>query len=248
VILTHFYPLRSLVAGPFDNLNELPAIERFVRTVVLHDEIAMEGELMPYQPEAEYELSDEEKQAGGRVVITGMRPVLDGYDFFTDPLAPEPVPEIELNPALIEVASQFANAGEGNVYFRAHVECLKRLLGVVQKGGSVLLCGDFGQQTECPPMNFVTDCTATSAPSASGRWFNGVAKVLSTPKIAPRFRDAAQIVSKSATVSSGLEGDSSQIKSATPHISIQRVVSATATRCTVQRPRSCPALASPATP
>jgi hypothetical protein len=25
-----FYPLRSLVAGPFDNLGDLPAIERFV--------------------------------------------------------------------------------------------------------------------------------------------------------------------------------------------------------------------------
>ena len=56
-----------------------------------------------------------------------------------------------------------------------------------------------------------------------------------------RFRGAAQMVSRSPTVSSGFEGDSSQIKSATPHISTQRAVSATATRCTVHRPRVWPA-------
>jgi hypothetical protein len=54
-----FYPLRSLVKGPFDNLEDLPAIERFVRTVVLHDEIVMEGGLMACEPDAEVELSEE---------------------------------------------------------------------------------------------------------------------------------------------------------------------------------------------
>jgi len=38
-----------------------------------------------------------------------------------------------------------------------------------------------------------------------------IAKVLSTPRIAPRLRGAAEMVSRSATVSSGFEGDSSQI-------------------------------------
>jgi hypothetical protein len=36
-----FYPLRSLVAGPFTDLRELIEVERFVRTVVLHDEISI---------------------------------------------------------------------------------------------------------------------------------------------------------------------------------------------------------------
>jgi hypothetical protein len=36
-----FYPLRSLVAGPFNDLRDLIEVERFVRTVVLHDEISM---------------------------------------------------------------------------------------------------------------------------------------------------------------------------------------------------------------
>lgn len=41
---------------------------------------------------------------------------------------------------------------------------------------------------------------------------------MSTPRIAPRFRGAAQMMSSSATVSSGFGGDASQIESATPHI------------------------------
>jgi hypothetical protein len=142
-----FYPLRSLVKGPFENLDDLPAIERFVRTVVLHDEIYMEGGLLAFDPEAEVELSEEEKQAGGRSVIVALRPTLDGYDFFTDTTGPPlPVPEVELSQALIETAAQSSNAGEGNVYFKAHVDYLKRLIGLVEQGGSLLLCDEFGQE------------------------------------------------------------------------------------------------------
>jgi hypothetical protein len=141
-----FYPLRSLVQGPFYNLEELSAIERFLRTVVLHDEIVMEFPPNPYDPETDHELTEEEKQAGGRAVIVAFGPVLTGYNFFTERSGPQPVPEIDLSPALLETASQFANAGEGNVYFKAHVEYLKRVLGVVEQGGSVLLCDEFGQQ------------------------------------------------------------------------------------------------------
>jgi len=136
-----FYPLRNLVAGPFDNLEDLPHIERLLRTAVLHDEIVMELTPHPHDPEMDEELTEEEQQAGGRAVIVAVGPVLTGYDFFTDRTGPPPpVPEIELSPALLETASQFANAGEGNVYFKAHVDYLKRLLGIVEQGGSVLLC------------------------------------------------------------------------------------------------------------
>jgi hypothetical protein len=145
--LDAFYPLRSLVSGPFDNLEDLAAIERFIRTVVLHDEIVMEVEPFSYVPEGDYDFTEAEKEAGHRVVITAIGPALTGYDFFTDRTGPQPaVPDIELTPELIEVASQRANAGEGNVYFQAHVKYLKRVLGIVEQGGSVLLCGDFGQQ------------------------------------------------------------------------------------------------------
>src|SRR5206468_551415 len=39
--------------------------------------------------------------------------------------------------------------------------------------------------SECPPRYFVVECTTMSAPSSSGRWRYGVAKVLSTTTIAP---------------------------------------------------------------
>src|SRR5215207_3349974 len=84
-------------------------------------------------------------------------------------------------------------------------------------------------------MNLVADCRDTVAPKSRGCWFNGVAKVLSTATIAPGLRGAAQTASRSATVSSGFEGDSSQIRSATPQERIQPAVSSTATRCTDQR-------------
>ncbi len=132
-----FYPLRSLVKGPFENLDDLPAIERFVRTVVLHDEIYMEGGLLAFDPEAEVEFSEEEKQADRQSVIVALRPSLDGYDFFADTTGPPvPVPEVELSQALIETAAQSSNAGEGSVYFKAHVDYLKRLIGLVEQGGS----------------------------------------------------------------------------------------------------------------
>jgi hypothetical protein len=53
-----FYPLRRLVNGPFVDSSELLEIERFVRTVVLHDEIAMELEPFPYDPDSESEMSE----------------------------------------------------------------------------------------------------------------------------------------------------------------------------------------------
>ena len=138
-----FYPLRSLVSGPLDTLDDLPAIERFIRTVLLHDEILMELAPWPYDPETDFEFTEEEKQAGGRNVVTAIGPVLTGYDFFTQQSGKSPAPEMELTPALLEVASRFANAGAGNVYFDTHVEYLKRVLGICRQGGSALLCGEF---------------------------------------------------------------------------------------------------------
>lgn len=137
-----FYPLRRLVSGPFDTLEELPAVERFIRTVVLNDEIVMEFEPLPYDPVADFE----RKKAGERNVIVALGPTFDGYEFFTERSGPLPELDIELTPELIQVAVHHANAEEGNVYFDAHVRFLKRVLGVVEQGGSAQLCGGFGQQ------------------------------------------------------------------------------------------------------
>ena len=140
-----FYPLRNLVLGPFDTFEDLAAIERFLRTVVLHDEMVME--ITPHaDPDVEVEFTEEEKRAGARMVITGFGPTLTGFGFFAASNWRPPVPDIQLTPPLLEVAAKFANAGPGNVYFNAHVEYLKLALGIVAQGGSALMCSDFGQQ------------------------------------------------------------------------------------------------------
>jgi hypothetical protein len=140
-----FYPLRNLVAGPFTNLDELADVERFVRAVVLHDDIYMELQLWPYDPDLECELTEEERR-GPRNVIVGIGPVLDGYDFFKErtSLGKPETPNIMLSSALIEEAKKYSNAQEGNVYYEAHIEFLQRIVSVVQKGGSALLKGEFG--------------------------------------------------------------------------------------------------------
>jgi hypothetical protein len=143
-----FYPLRSLVSGPLTELSELTKVERFVRTVVLHDEIVMDLEPDPYIPEADAEFTEEEL-TGGRSVIVATGPVLTGYDFFTQRFGPgEPeTPDIPLSHTLVEVAREFSNADEGNVYYEAHIEYLQRIVNIVQRGGSALLTGRFGSAT-----------------------------------------------------------------------------------------------------
>ena len=37
-----FIPLRNLVTGPLTDASDLVQVERFIRTVLLHDEIEME--------------------------------------------------------------------------------------------------------------------------------------------------------------------------------------------------------------
>ena len=144
-----FFPLHSLVYGPLTDLSELSEVERFVRTVVLHDEISMDLEPDPYVPEADPEFTEEEEVAGGRSVIVATGPVLTGYDFFTQRFGPgEPeTPDIPLSPTLIKVAREFSNADEGNVYYEAHIEYLQHIINIVRNGGSALLTGKFGSAT-----------------------------------------------------------------------------------------------------
>jgi hypothetical protein len=105
------------------------------------------GGLLPFEPVAEEELTEEERTAPPSVIVA-LRPSLHGYDFFKNDLGPrsELESEIDLSPALLETAAQFTNAGEGNVYYEAHVQQSKRLLSIVEEGGSVLLCREFGQE------------------------------------------------------------------------------------------------------
>ena len=58
----------------------------------------------------------------------------------------------------------------------------------------------------CPPRYLVVECTTTSAPSASGCWRYGVAKVLSTTRIAPARGRARPTAARSQMRSIGFVG------------------------------------------
>jgi hypothetical protein len=140
-----FYPFRSLVRGPLPSLDELEAIEEFVRAVVLHDEMVMESEPFAFD-EQEHEWTNEEIEAGGRNVIVAIGPVVDEYRVFTDRRGPRQVLDIELAPGLLNIAARFSNAGPGNVYFEAHTDFLKRLVQVLEAGGSVACKGQLATE------------------------------------------------------------------------------------------------------
>lgn len=141
-----FYPLRSLVKGPLKSLEELGEVERLLRAVVLHDEIFMVLEPMPYDPAGELEIMEEKDFAGPRNILTAIGPVLADYDFFTDTTGPgkPQIPNIPLSQSLLEVARDSSNATEGNAYYNTHVDFLKRVIGITREGGSAILSGHFG--------------------------------------------------------------------------------------------------------
>ena len=66
--------------------------------------------------------------------------------------------------------------------------------------------------SECPPRYFVVECRTTSAPSESGCWRYGVAKVLSTTTSAPTACAASAAARMSTRFRSGFVGDSSQTR------------------------------------
>ena len=74
-----FYTFRDLVAGGVTSWEALDQAEQFVRTVLLHDYVEMDGEPLP-SPEEEAEWTEEQIAAGSRNVITGFLPTLDGYE------------------------------------------------------------------------------------------------------------------------------------------------------------------------
>src|SRR3712207_6676527 len=77
--------------------------------------------------------------------------------------------------------------------------------------------------SEWPPRYFVVECTTASAPSSSGRWWTGVANVLSTATSAFCLR--SMIPARSMTLSVGFVGVSTQISAVS-----SRTARATASR------------------
>ena len=141
-----FYPFRALVAGGVASWENLDQAERFVRTVLLHDYVEMDGEPTP-APEEEQEWTEEEIAAGRRMVITGFMPTLKGYeDIVRSQLGPTRELNLELPPALVRLAA--SSAGTDRVddpYYRSHLRYLQNLCLVVKRGGSVLAAGQVGR-------------------------------------------------------------------------------------------------------
>jgi hypothetical protein len=141
-----FYPFRALVEGRVGSQSDLANAERFARTVVLHDEIAMELEPWPYDAESDPGFTDEEEAIGMRNVIVAIGPTLDGYGFFADLPRPNPHLNMVLSAELLDVARTASRAEPGEPYYKAHVEYLQRIAGVISDGGSALVAGDFGRE------------------------------------------------------------------------------------------------------
>jgi hypothetical protein len=140
-----FYPFRSLVNGALTDITDLPLIEEFLRAILLHDEMLMEIPPFAAQEEEEAEWSEEEIEAGGRVVITAIGPTIHEYGLFTDRTGPSNTPQMELSETLRQLAEVYSEATDGNVYHEAHLEFLKRVMSTVQSGGSVICRSPFLQ-------------------------------------------------------------------------------------------------------
>jgi len=142
-----FYLFRRLVQGVLHNSNELQDIERFVRAIVLHDEMSMILEPLPYDPLADEEMSTNEP--GARNIIVGMGPVLSNYEgLLSIAKNLKPLSEEKFSSTLRDIAAEFSNAPPGNPYYKAHIEFDGKILAVSKDGGSIICEGRFSRALE----------------------------------------------------------------------------------------------------
>ena len=141
-----FYPFRELVAGGVTSWETLDQAEQFVRTVLLHDYVEMDGEPLP-SPKEKAEWSEEEIAAGSRNVITSFLPTLNGYeDIVCLQMGPTRELNLELPPHLVRLAVSSAETDRvDDPYLRSHLRYLQNLCLVVKRGGSVLVAGSVGR-------------------------------------------------------------------------------------------------------
>lgn len=145
-----FYPFRSLVKGPFTTIDDLLDIERFVRAIVLHEQMVMMIAPFP-DPKHEEELSE----PGPRNVIVGFGPDLSDYEgLLSFPYGPSKEPSVDISDRLKGLASELSQAGPGNVYYKAHIEFFQRLSEVWDGGGSVICCGRVARAAEREAVRF----------------------------------------------------------------------------------------------
>lgn len=142
-----FYPFRRLVEGTLADLNDLRAIERFIRAIVLHDEMFMELSPMPYDP-----VSDEELRRNHpyeRNVIVGLGPDIGAYEgLLSHSRRTKTIDLPDLSPKLREIALKFSNAEPGDPHYEAHIEFLRVILSVERESGSIVCDDKFARAAE----------------------------------------------------------------------------------------------------
>lgn len=147
------YPLEHLVTGPFESVEELAALERVVRTLVLHDAAKLLFQPLPYNGTERIKLPNggvlyrEEVSVMPLEVALGLDPRGELFTFSDDT-----EPHIDLAPALVELAKSFANRGaKGSDYLTGareaeHIRFLHLAFGIVNEGGSAVLNSEFGRE------------------------------------------------------------------------------------------------------
>ncbi len=141
-----FYPFRALIHGGVTGAEQLRQIERFLRAIVLHDEMSMVGEPMTRIAGDDDEWTEEEVRAGGRNVIVGFAPILDGYKGVLNNERRITDEAVDPSTRLSELAREFSGAGPEDPYYRAHLGYLRVLTGVLKDGGSVVCEGVVGKE------------------------------------------------------------------------------------------------------
>ncbi len=136
-----FYPFRALIHGHIADTAQLQKIERFLRAIVLHDEMSIVVQPMTRVAGDDDEWTEDEIRAGGRNVIVGFAPVLDEYEGLLATEHRITDDTVALAPHLVELAGEFSGAGPEDPYYRAHLRYLRVLTGVLSAGGSVV-CED----------------------------------------------------------------------------------------------------------
>ncbi|MGO8788322.1 MAG: hypothetical protein ACLQVL_13195 [Terriglobia bacterium] len=141
-----FYPFRSLVEGPLRDPADLPKIERFIRSIVLHDDMKMLAEPWP-DMDQDHEWTPEEIAAGKRAVIVAIGPVIDEYKRhnlfeYQNLLQAVTRDDIDISNDLRQLAQDRAMTDRGP-YFETHLEFIRVLLSTVAAGGSVVIENSF---------------------------------------------------------------------------------------------------------
>jgi len=174
-----FRPFRRLVEGPLTDPKDLEAVERLIRTIVLHDDLIMGIEPLP-STGADYE--DKRQRAVEKIAAvtaaTGAPPTPGpaagfmivmsaigfqdekfGYGLIGGNLQGRPAPAVELSRSQLEIVSSFSHDEKGWPFYTTHLNYLRQLFGIVKEGGSVLCEHPFARAavekaTQFPPKVF----------------------------------------------------------------------------------------------